>query len=437
MSVRSYRRPAAMHAASLALCRGGAAFLLCLPALQGSAATLSLADALRLAQDRSRELAAQDAAGGAARDMAVAAGQLPDPILTAGLNNWPINGPDQFSVGRDFMTMRSIGVSQEFTRAGKRKARAARQDREAEAAAVGRELALANLQRDTAVAWLERYYQERMREVLTAQRDEAKLQIDAADAAYRSGRGPQADAFAARSAVAQIEDRIAQTEGQIEVASTELTRWVGEAAGRGALANPPPMDSLDLALSDLDAHLTHHPQIEMMVKQEEMARADADVARAEERPDWSVALTYSQRGSAYSNMVSLNVSIPVPWNRRNRQDRELAAKLELADEMHDRREEATREHITEARMMLQEWYSDRQRLTRYDESLIPLATERTRAALAGYRGATVSLTAVLDARRSEIDTRLDRIRLEMEAARLWARLTYLIPADGGAEAARR
>ena len=32
---------------------------------------------------------------------------------------------------------------------------------------------------------------------------------------------------------------------------------------------------------------------------------------------------YSQRGPAYSNMVSLNVSLPLPWDRKNRQDREL------------------------------------------------------------------------------------------------------------------
>jgi hypothetical protein len=47
-----------------------------------------------------------------------------------------------------------------------------------------------------------------MLDVLRAQRTEAGLQIDAADAAYRGGRGTQADVFAARSMVAQIDDRI-------------------------------------------------------------------------------------------------------------------------------------------------------------------------------------------------------------------------------------
>jgi outer membrane protein TolC len=136
----------------------------------------------------------------------------------------------------------------------------------------------------------------------------------------------------------------------------------------------------------------------------------------------------NQRGPAVTNMVSVNVSIPLQWDRKNRQDRELAARLAVAEQMRAQREEASREHLAEARAMLQEWQGNRERLTRYDGSLLPLAAERTRAALVGYRGGTVNLAAVLDARRVEIDTRLERLRLEMETARLWAQLNYLIPA---------
>ena len=120
---------------------------------------------------------AQDAAAGAARAMAVAAGQLPDPVLKAGISNLPVNGSDRFSLTRDFMTMRSIGVMQEFTRSDKRQARAARFDREAEVADAGRAVALANLRRDTATAWLDRYYQGRMRDLLQTQRAELNLSL--------------------------------------------------------------------------------------------------------------------------------------------------------------------------------------------------------------------------------------------------------------------
>ncbi len=421
-------RPPRKHPAPLAatLCRGGLAVLLGLGSLHATAAPLTLDEALRLAQQRSRQLPAQDAAAGAARDMALAAGQRPDPVLKAGLNSLPVNGPDRFSLVRDNFTMLSVGVSQELTRDGKLKARSARFEREAELAEASRELALTNLQRNTAAAWLERHYQERMREVLLTQRDEARLQIDAADSAYRSGRGSQADVFAARSSVAQIDDRIAQAERLVATATTVLIRWVGAAATE-TLAPPPALDAVRLNADELEAQLAHHPQIDVLVRQEAMAQADAELARANQKTDFSVELTYSQRGGGYSNMVSVNLSVPLQWDPKNRQDRELAAKLSVVEQLKAEREEATRAQVAEARAMLQEWRSNRDRLVRYDASLLPLAAERTRASLAAYRGASGPLAAVLEARRADIDTRLDRLRLEMDAARLWAQLNYLLP----------
>jgi len=412
------------------------ALLLNISALRVHAAPLTIDDALRLAQERSRQLPAQEAAAAASRELAVAAGQRPDPTLKVGLNNLPVDGPDRFSVSRDFMTMRSIGVMQEFPREGKRKARTARFEREAEAADAGRDLVLANLQRDTAVAWLERHFQERVRDVLVLQRDEARLQIDAADAAYRGGKGSQADVFAARSGVAQIEDRLARAERQIATATTQLARWVGRAAAE-ALAAPPALDAVPLRAEQLDAQLAHHPQVEVLVRQEAMARADAELAQANKKPDVSVELMFSQRGSAYANMVSVNLSVPLQWDPKNRQDREVSAKLARVDQVRAEREEATRAHVAEALAMLQEWRSDRERLTRFDASLLPLAAERTRAATVAYRGGSGPLTAVLEARRGEIDTRVERLLLEMDAARLWAQLNHLVPVDRNAPAAAR
>ncbi|MEY4883580.1 MAG: hypothetical protein RIS34_1434 [Pseudomonadota bacterium] len=388
---------------------------------------LTLEEALRIAAGRSRQLVAQDALAVAAREQAVAAGQQPDPTLKLGINNLPINGEDRFSLTRDFMTMRSVGVMQEITRGDKLKARSARFSREAEAAEAGRAAALANLQRDTAMAWLDRYYQERMLDVLRTQRAEAGLQIEAADAAYRGGRGTQTDVFAARSTVALIDDRIRQAEKQIGTARIKLARWVGDDATQ-ALGVPPGIGAVHLDPTRLEEQLAHHPQIALMAKQEEVARADADIAQSNKRADWSVELMFNQRGPAYSNMVSVNASIPLQWDQKNRQDRELAAKLAVAGQMRAQREEATREHVADTRVWLQEWQSNRERLVQYDRALIPLSLERTRAAIAAYRGGSGLLSAVLEARRMEIDTSMDRLRLEMETATLWAQLAYLIPA---------
>jgi len=410
-----------------------AALVLCAVVPAWAAGPLTLEQAQRIAASRSLQLAAQDLQARAAREMGVAAGQLPDPVLKLGINNLPISGPDRYSLTRDFMTMRGFAVMQEITRADKRKARSGRFEREAEAAQTGRLVALAMLNRDTAMAWLDCLYLERMRGVLKAQRDEAGLQVEGADSAYRAARGTQADVFAARQGVAQINDRIWQTERQLASARTKLARWVGDDA-RQPLGAPPDLATVRHHADTVEADLEQHPQIALMLRQEQIAQAEVDIAQSNKNADWTVELMLSQRGPSYPNMISLNVSIPLQWDQANRQDRELAAKQAVVEQLRAQREETTREHLAEARAWLQEWRSNRDRLAHYDTTLLPLTGERTRAALAAYRGGGGPLQAVLEARRMEIDVRMDRLRLEMETAGLWAQLNSLIPTDAQAAA---
>jgi outer membrane protein TolC len=408
--------------------------LLLFAAGAGAQPALTLDEALRLAQARSHQLPAQDAAARAAREMAVAAEQRADPMLTVGVNNLPIDGPDRFSVARDFMTMRSVGLMQELTRADKRLARATRFEREAEAAEAGRALALTELQRDTARAWLDVHYQQQLRDLLLAQRAEAAQQVIAADAALRGGRGSQADVIAAHAAVAQIDERHHHTERELASARIRLARWVGDAAQQ-PLAAAPSTTRVRWDVQALDAQIVRQdPRIALLNRQEATAEADADIARSNRKPDWSVEIMYSQRGSAFSNMLSLNLRVPLQLNQAQRQDRELAAQLAKVEQLRAEREELTRERTAQARDWLQRWQRNRERLAGYDRALIPLAADRTQALIAAYRGGGGSLAGVLEARRMEIDMRIERVALEMETAALWAQLEYLLPAEPPAAA---
>lgn len=396
---------------------------------------LTLDQALKLAEQRSLQVVAQDAAAAGAREMAVAAGQLPDPSLRVSLDALPINGPNRFSAVRDDFTMTTIGVTQELTRDAKRKARAARFEREADAAEASRAAVVANVRRDTAVAWLDRHYQERIRESLRAQRDESRLQVDAAEGAFRGGRGSQADVFAARSAVALVDDRIDQSDRQVASAVALLARWLGEDAKR-PLAERPATDAVPLRAEDLEARFAHHPEIAVMQRKEGVAQAEANLAVANKRPDWSVGVTYAKRGPDYSDFVFLSLSVPLQWDPKNRQDREVSARLAAVEQLRAERGDATRGHVAETLVMLQEWQSNRQRLERYDASILPLAAERTRAALSAYRGGREGLMPLLEARRAEIDTRIEQQLLAAETDRLWAQLHYLIPAGHDSAAQR-
>ena len=304
---------------------------------------LTLSEAQRRAVERSQMLVAYSAAAAAAREMAVAAGQLPDPVATLGVNNLPINGPNAWSFTADFMTMRSVGVMQEFTRSEKREARAERFEREADKSAAERTLTLANIQRDTALAWLDRYYAEAQTAVVNDQLTQARIEVDSAESAYRAGRGSLNEILAGRSALVLLDDRQNELAKRASAARVALARWVGDAAG-APLAGKPEIATIQLDPRTLDAELAHHPELIVLAKREDVAAAEVKIAQTNKKADWSLSLMYSQRGPSYSNMISVNASVPLQWDQPNRQDREVAAKLAMLDQARAERGHASCAH---------------------------------------------------------------------------------------------
>lgn len=394
-----------------------------------SSQPMTLGQVQQQAVARSRQLSAQDQTVLAAHEMAAVAGQRPDPVLKLGIDNLPVNGADRLSLGNDFMTMRRVGVSQEWTRADKLHWRAARLDREADKAQAEKDLATATILRDSAIAWLEVFYTTQMAAVVSAQTATSRQEIEAAEAAYRGGRGSQGDMLAARAALLLLDDRASEFGRRLRVAQTMLARWTG---AETSVAGAPDIGSIHLDPASLDHDLARHPQIAVLNRIEDIAQADANLAQANRHTDWSVEVAFQQRGAAYSNMVSVGISVPLQWDRKNRQDRELGAKLAQVEQAKAERDEKLREHVAETRALFVEWQSGKERIARYQREVLPLAGERSQAALAAYRGGKASLADVLAARRNEAETRMQALQLELDTARLWAQLNFLFPESDAA-----
>ena len=83
-----------------------------LAALPGvaSAEPMAFNVALERAAANAPSVQANAAGVEASRSSAIAAGQLPDPTLSVGIDNFPISGPPAFSFNRDDMTMARVGI---------------------------------------------------------------------------------------------------------------------------------------------------------------------------------------------------------------------------------------------------------------------------------------------------------------------------------------
>ena len=393
---------------------------------------LSLAEAQDIASAAAPQLLAQSAAVRAARATVPLASELPDPKLVAAIENVPADGVDRFSLSRDFMTMRRIGVAQDFPRDEKRRLRGERAEAEAQREEAVLAVVEADLNRDVALAWIEAWSAQQQLALAFEGQREADLAVTGAQAALAGGKGPAAEPLAARLASAQAADRVMEARRLVQRTREQLARWVGRDAQR-ELDAPPDFTRLAHPHEDLLGDLEAHPHLAMYVPMQAMADVDLKLAEAAKRPDWSLEVSYAQRGSAFSNMLSVGVRVDLPLFEGRRQQPAVASRLAAAEQVRSQAEDARRAHLAEVRVLLADWNANVTRVARIEAQQVPLAQEQVKATLAAYAGGRGELAPVLEARRADVDTRLSLLQARTEAARAWARLSFLLPVDSHKE----
>ena len=412
-----------------ALYASAVALALSIPAAPLLAQTLSLAEALRAGETQAPRLAAQRHAVSAAASQIGRAGELPDPRLRLGLDNLPVTGAARYRYDADFMTMRTIGIAQDFPSSEKRAARNERAERRRDFEAADLTARRVMVKRDIAVAWLEVHFAEQARAVLLRVLEQARLQSDATASGVVSGRQMASEGYLLRGALEQVNDRIIEQDKVVEKARNALAAWIG-ADARRPLAAPPDTGRLTHGFEHLVDRLGEHPVLRVLDLREALARAEVNLAKSTRERDWSLQVGYAQREPAFSNMISVMLAFDLPLAKERRQDRDVESKLAEAEQVRAEREDARRMHEAEVRNMLADWTTAGKRVERFSSVLLPLARERVQAALADYRGGRGTLSAVLDAERALSETELARVRSETERARAWAGLNYLYTDKG-------
>jgi len=385
---------------------------------------LTLERAIDRALQDSPQVNASAATLEGAQAAAPSAGRLPDPELVAGVDNLPVDTAERFSFTDDFMTMRKIGVMQAFPSGKKRRLQAERADREIDIAQG--ELRKSRFETGRAVgeAWIAAAVAEQSLARLLTLRPDTELQATAARAALSSGRTTAAEALESQRLVAALNDRILSLQQEAEMQRAELARWIG--ADADLPLAPIPVDrAIEHTAETLIAQVPDHAPLAPVVARLDAAKADVELARADKRPDWSAELTYSERGSEFSDMVSLEFRVGLPLFSRHRQDPIIAEKLATVRAQEAERDAEVRMHTAEVRAAFAEWRLGRQRLDNYANELLPLARDRARTALAAYGAGRDDLRSAIEALSDEIDVQLGDAQLRGSVARAWLFLHLL------------
>lgn len=128
--------------------------------LTAQAEPLTFARAQALVERTAPENLARQAQVESAQQAVLPSDALPDPKLILGVDNLPIEGPDRYSLNRDFMTMRRIGLMQEVPNSDKRQARRQLAEATVTRAEAEQRAMVLETKRQTALSWLDVYYAE-------------------------------------------------------------------------------------------------------------------------------------------------------------------------------------------------------------------------------------------------------------------------------------
>ena len=368
----------------------------------------------------SPSLAANAAGVEARRSEAIAAGQLPDPTLTVGVDNFPVSGPPAFSFSRDSMTMGRIGIEQAFPNPAKRRAQQGRAQAEISVAEADLAVDVQNVRLETALAWVDLYYaKRRLAQLELLDRSLGDLQATVS-ARLASGSARPSQALEPEQLRAAINDRRSELRADVAKAKARLARLTGDPDAD--VAGDPPM--LEVDGPALRTRVAALPRLQALDAQSRVADADITLAQADKRPDWRIGTSYGRRDPAYGDMVSVTVSIDLPFFGKRRQDPVIAARESEARRAGLMRQAGERDILAALDGDLADLALHHQRLMNARLTLVPLAKRRAELDMASYAAGKLDLGSALLSTLALAEAEVEALSREADVARDVIRINY-------------
>ncbi|MGE5721856.1 MAG: TolC family protein [Sphingomonadales bacterium] len=383
------------------------------------AAPLGFDDAVAMAEHHAPIVRARARDADARRASVVAAGQLPDPKLGLGVDNYPVSGPPAFTFSGDSMTMARVGISQEIPNAAKRHARTTRAEADVGEADAVRVAEQRRVRVEAALAWIDLAFAERRHEAVKDQIGAIGRLRPPAAAEVASGSARPAQALAVRQALLALEDRQAEVAAEVGRARAALARWTGDPDPEPS--GPAPEIAIDAAA--LRASLATLPVVELAAARRRQAEAEVELARADKRPDFGLDLAYQRRASRYGDMISAGVTVSLPLFAHRRQDPIIAARAASADAAQAEEEDARRSLEADLDAALADHRMHHEQWARARDALLPLAHQRADLETASYGAGRAVLLDVIEARTALAEAELQALDREATVVRDAVRLS--------------
>ena len=384
-----------------------AACLAAIPArAQGDA---QLAALLKEAAERNPDVIAARREADAAASRVEPAAALDDPMLEAGLLNVPTGN---WSLSREDMTMKMIGISQRLPYPGKRSLRKEAASLEAAVSASNAREVVNRVQRDIKATYLDLWLADESLRIAEANLGVLRQLLSIAEARYGVGQGSQADVFKAQTQLSRMEEERLKLGRERPALEAELAR----AIGRPEAVVPSQAPGIRIPVLRLEslkaAARASRPQLAAQQRLLDRSTAQVDLARKDYYPDFDLRLQYGQRdnylGMRRDDLVSITVAINLPiWGEKKRDP-----KVSEAEAARSQAGAMLQARLNEVDAMLRQQVSAAEQglrsLRLYDGALVPQAKLAAEASLSAYRVGRVDFSTLLDSRMTAYSAEVGR-----------------------------
>ena len=387
--------------------------------------TLAEAEDLALEQEPGYEALRQRSE--ALAEQAVAAGELPDPMLRVGLGNYPIQSG---SFSTEGMTQAQLGYRQSFPSGDSREFSTLRFESLSLEMSENADARQRDVLSQVRGEWLEAFYWQQARAMVEEKRPFFADLVEITRSWYAVGRKTQQDVLRAELELTRIDDRLIEIDKHYSQAVARLAEWTGMAAARPIAARLPGWDAPP-SLEALRSNLQSHPALRAASARVSAQQAEVGVAEENKKPGWAIDVGYGYRegelpnGDPRSDFISVAVTTELPFFRKNRQDRELAAALKERSAAEFRKEQLRRRLSSELDSAYARWQDLDRRTALYESSILGLSSDHAQAALLAYQSDAGDFADVMRGYIDELNTRLEHLRLQIERAQTYAVLANL------------
>ncbi|BDF95628.1 TolC family protein [Pseudoalteromonas sp. KAN5] len=394
---------------------------------------LSLEQALSYALNNEPWLTANKYQQAAVQAQSLAAGTLPDPVLTVGLMNLPTDG---FAFDQEGMTQLKVGVSQMFSRGDSLALKQHALAQSAQQYPWLRADRLAQVKTIVIESWLNAYRAQQS--IALIEQDKALFSqlIDITESSYASsvGNTRQQDIIRAQLELTRLEDKLVMLEQQFESAKKRLSQWLPinmltqpVSANRSDII--PLVDFDQLEFTQLMPLLMAHPAIVAIEQTVAAKQTEIDVAKQGYKPQLGVNMGYGYRddtpmGDSRADLFSVGISIDLPLFTDNRQDQQVNAAIATAEAVKTEKLIA----LQKLKGMYFKEFSQLARLAKrdalYQTKLLPQMAEQAQATLNAYTRDDGDFSEVMRARISELNAKIDALNIQIDQQIIIARLNY-------------